>query len=184
MTEPLFNPVGGYASYVVPAAFVLILQQTLLMGSSMLGGVTFEAGGIQARRRRGRAIAVAGQALAHLCLAMPGVALYLIILPRVYGFSTLGRPLDLFLLATPFLLSVSLLGQFVGSWFTRRENAASFSLRPACRCSSWSGCLGRSKPSQASCARRARSFQAPQPSTGSCASIRWAPACSRSGTIG
>ena len=27
--EPLFNPTGGYASYVVPAAFVLILQQTL-----------------------------------------------------------------------------------------------------------------------------------------------------------
>ena len=26
-------------------------------------------------------------------------------------------------MATPFLLSVSLLGQFVGSWFTRRENA-------------------------------------------------------------
>ena len=31
LTEPL-NPTGGYASYVVPAAFVLILQQTLLMG--------------------------------------------------------------------------------------------------------------------------------------------------------
>ena len=123
LTEPLFNPTGGYASYVVPAAFVLILQQTLLMGSSMLGGVTFEAGGIEARRRRGRARAVAGQALAHLCLAMPAAALYLIVLPRVYGFSTLGHPLDLFLLAVPFLLSVSLLGQFVGSWFTRRENA-------------------------------------------------------------
>jgi ABC-2 type transport system permease protein len=123
LSEPLFNPTGGYASYVVPAAFVLILQQTLLMGSSMLGGVTFETGGIEARRRRGRARAVFGQALAHLCLAMPGAALYLIILPRVYGFSTLGHPLDLFLLAAPFLLSVSLLGQFVGSWFTRRENA-------------------------------------------------------------
>ncbi|MGO9475685.1 MAG: ABC transporter permease [Rhodomicrobium sp.] len=94
LTEPLFNPTGGYASYVVPAAFVLILQQTLLMGSSMVGGITFEAGGIQARRRRGGAKAVAGQALAHLCLAMPGVALYLIILPRVYGFSTLGHLLD------------------------------------------------------------------------------------------
>ena len=68
-------------------------------------------------------MAVAGQALAHLCLAMPGVALYLIVLPRVYGFSTLGHLLDLFLLAVPFLLAVSLLGQFVGSWFTRRENA-------------------------------------------------------------
>jgi len=123
LTEPLFNPTGGYASYVVPAAFMLILQQTLLMGTAMLGGVTFEAGGIEARRRRGGAMAVAGQALAHLCLAMPGVALYLIVLPRVYGFSTLGHVLDLFLLAVPFLLSVSLLGQFVGSWFTRRENA-------------------------------------------------------------
>ena len=123
VTEPLFNPTGGYASYVVPAAFVLILQQTLLMGSAMLGGITFEAGGLRARRLRGSIHAIAGHALAHLCLAMPGLALYLIILPRVYGFSTLGHLLDLFLLAVPFILSVSLLGQFVGSWFTRRESA-------------------------------------------------------------
>jgi ABC-2 type transport system permease protein len=123
LTEPLFNPTGGYASYVVPAAFVLILQQTLLMGSAMMGGITFEAGGIEGRRRRGRAKAVAGQALAHLCLAMPGLALYLIVLPRVYGFSTLGHLLDLFLLSVPFVLSVSFLGQFVGSWFRRRETA-------------------------------------------------------------
>ena len=31
LLQPIFNPVGGYASYVVPAAFVLILQQTLLI---------------------------------------------------------------------------------------------------------------------------------------------------------
>ncbi|MGA7323232.1 MAG: ABC transporter permease [Rhodomicrobium sp.] len=123
LTEPLFNPTGGYASYVVPAAFVLILQQTLLMGSSMLGGIAFQRGGVRARRLRGSAQDVAGQALAHLCLAIPGLALYLIILPRVYGFSTLGHLLDLFLLAVPFVLSVSLLGQFVGAWFTRPEAA-------------------------------------------------------------
>ena len=52
---PLFNPTGGYASYVVPAAFVLILQQTLLMGSAMLSGVAFESGGWTARRARGGA---------------------------------------------------------------------------------------------------------------------------------
>ena len=123
LTEPLFNPTGGYASYTVPAAFILILQQTLLMGSATLGGVAYERGGPQARRRRGSARAVAGQALAHLCLAMPGLALYLIVLPRVYGFSTLGHLGDLFLMAVPFVLSVSLLGQFVGEWFTRRESA-------------------------------------------------------------
>jgi len=123
VSEPLFNPTGGYASYVVPAAFVLILQQTLLMGSATLGGVAFEEGGVAARRRRGGARAIVGQSLAHLCLAMPGIALYMIILPRVYGFSTLGRPLDILLMAIPFVLSVSFLAQFVGEWFKRRETA-------------------------------------------------------------
>jgi ABC-2 type transport system permease protein len=31
LLQPIFNPVGGYASYIVPAAFVLILQQMLLI---------------------------------------------------------------------------------------------------------------------------------------------------------
>ena len=34
---PLFNPQGGYATYILPAAFVLILQQTLLIGVGLLG---------------------------------------------------------------------------------------------------------------------------------------------------
>src|SRR5882757_1921607 len=34
---PLFNPQGGYATYVLPAAFVLLLQQILLMGVGLLG---------------------------------------------------------------------------------------------------------------------------------------------------
>ncbi len=123
LTEPLFNPTGGYASYVVPAAFILILQQTLLMGAASLGGIAFERGGRAARRVRGSVGAMFGQALAHLCLAAPGLALYLIILPRVYGFSTLGNPFELLLMAIPFVLAVSFLAQFVASGFKRRETA-------------------------------------------------------------
>jgi ABC-2 type transport system permease protein len=123
LSQPLFNPTGGYASYVVPAAFVLILQQTLFLGSATLGGVAYEEGGSQGRRQRAGARAIIGQALAHLCLAMPGMALYLIVLPRVYGFSTLGSLLDLFLMVIPFALSVSFLGQFISLWFMRRETA-------------------------------------------------------------
>ncbi|WP_374307109.1 ABC transporter permease [Methylocella sp.] len=123
VSQPLFNPTGGYASYVVPAAFVLILQQTLLMGVASLGGLAFERAGSDGRSRRGGARAILGQGLAHLCLATPGVALYLIVLPRVYGFSTLGKPLDLLLFSAPFLLAVSFLAQFAGQWFRRRESA-------------------------------------------------------------
>ena len=70
---PLFNPTGGYASYVVPAAFVLILQQTLLIGAAMLGGVAFESGGSMAQRRAaGRAVLGAG--FAHLTHLSSGAA--------------------------------------------------------------------------------------------------------------
>ena len=123
LSQPLFNPTGGYASYVVPAAFILILQQTLLLGVASLGGATYALGGPANRRLRFGPRAVFGQGLAHLCLALPGLALYLIVLPRVYGFSTLGRLEDLILMAVPFVLSVSFLAQFVSAWFTRRETA-------------------------------------------------------------
>ncbi len=123
LSQPLFNPTGGYASYVVPAAFVLILQQTLLLGVASLGGAAFELNGQPSRRIRSGPRAVFGQALAHLCFALPGLALYLIVLPRVYGFSTLGRLEDLILMAVPFVLSVSFLAQFVSAWFRRRETA-------------------------------------------------------------
>jgi ABC-2 type transport system permease protein len=123
LNQPLFNPTGGYASYIVPAAFVLILQQTLLMGSATLGGVAFEQGGRGARRRRGAVAAVIGQGLAHLLLALPGCALYLVVLPRIYGFSYSGRVLDLMVVVIPFILAVSFLGQLLGMAFRRRETA-------------------------------------------------------------
>jgi ABC-2 type transport system permease protein len=115
LNQPLFNPTGGYASYIVPAAFMLILQQTLFMGVATLGA---------ARRHHGSAATVVGRGLAHLLLALPGAILFLVVLPRIYGFSATTAHLgDLLALLLPFMLSVSFLGQFVSSWFRHRETA-------------------------------------------------------------
>jgi ABC-2 type transport system permease protein len=116
LLQPIFNPVGGYASYVVPAAFVLILQQTLLIGAAMLTGTALAKGG-------GAFTGVLGRGIAHLTIYLPALALYLIVLPRIYGFSTLGHLPQLFALAAVFLLATSFMGQAVGAWFTRPENA-------------------------------------------------------------
>jgi ABC-2 type transport system permease protein len=117
LLQPIFNPVGGYASYIVPAAFLLILQQTLLIGSAMLtrGAIAEQAGGTVA--------GVLGRGVAHLTIYLPALALYLIVLPRVYGFSTLGSLGQSFALASLFLLATSFLGQAIGAWFTKPENA-------------------------------------------------------------
>jgi ABC-2 type transport system permease protein len=116
LLQPIFNPVGGYASYVVPAAFILILQQTLLIGAAMLTGSAVNEDG-------GAFAGVLGRGVAHLTIYLPALALYLIVLPRVYGFSTLGQLTELFALATAFLLATSFLGQAIGAWFTKPENA-------------------------------------------------------------
>jgi ABC-2 type transport system permease protein len=116
LLQPIFNPVGGYASYVVPAAFMLILQQTLLIGAAMLTGTALASAG-------GAFAGVLGRGVAHLTIYLPALALYLIVLPRIYGFSTLGHPPQIFALATVFLLATSFMGQAIGAWFTRPENA-------------------------------------------------------------
>jgi len=116
LLQPIFNPVGGYASYVVPAAFVLILQQTLLIGVAGLTVMTLSQAGGGAFSR------VLGRGIAHLTMYLAPLALYFIVLPRVYGFSALGSPLQLFALASAFILATSFMGQAVGVWFTRAEN--------------------------------------------------------------
>ena len=115
LLQPIFNPVGGYASYVVPAAFVLILQQTLLLGAAMLTSAAL------AQASGGALATVLGRGVAHLTIYLPAMALYFIVLPRVYGFSTLGNLLQLFALASVFILATSFMAQAVGAWFKRPE---------------------------------------------------------------
>jgi ABC-2 type transport system permease protein len=115
LLQPIFNPVGGYGSYVVPAAFVLILQQLLLVGASLLTVVAL------AQPIGGAFATVLGRGVAHLTVYLPALALYCIVLPRVYGFSTLGQPLQLFALALLFVLATSFMGQAAGAWFKHPE---------------------------------------------------------------
>ena len=115
LLQPIFNPVGGYASYIVPAAFVLILQQTLLIGAAALSGLAV------AQAAGSAFTSVLGRGIAHLTILLPSLALYLLVLPRIYGFSTLGNPLQLFAVASAFVFATSFMAQAVGAWFTRPE---------------------------------------------------------------
>ncbi|HSR78378.1 MAG TPA: ABC transporter permease [Xanthobacteraceae bacterium] len=117
LLQPIFNPVGGYASYVVPAAFILILQQTLLMGAAMVTGAAL------ARPAAGPLRTVLGRGIAHLTMYLPALPLYLVVLPRVYGFSALGHTLELMTFAAPFILATSFMAQAAGAWFRYRETA-------------------------------------------------------------
>ena len=115
LLQPIFNPVGGYASYIVPAAFLLILQQTLLVGAALLTSIALTRPG------GGALTGVLGRGIAHLTIYLPALVLYVIVLPHIFGFSTLGDPLQLLALGSVFLLATSFMAQAAGAWFKRPE---------------------------------------------------------------
>lgn len=56
LTQALYNPSQGYGSYVVPAVALLILQQTLLMGTALIIGTWVEQHSAYIRTNLGASI--------------------------------------------------------------------------------------------------------------------------------
>lgn len=97
---PLFNPQGGYASYVLPAAFVLILQQTLLMGIGIL----------HAGRRPETGINAIATPVAYVLLYCFWIAATQLVVAHLYAIPNIGSPWHLFLVSVPFLMAVTAMG--------------------------------------------------------------------------
>ncbi len=109
----LFNPQGGYATYILPAAFVLLLQQTLLIGVSLLG--TYPNAWEQGVRDRkiGAFDRVIGRLLAYLMVQTLTFSFYLIVVPYLYGIPRLGSIAPMAAVAFPFIMAVSGLGMLI-----------------------------------------------------------------------
>ena len=118
-TIPLFNPQEGYATYVLPAAFVLILQQTLLIGVGLLGTLPGAAGvwRDESGEAAGPLATVCGKLAAYVALEAVLVPLYIIVLPWVYGVPRLGGLLPLLLFSVPFVLATGALGLVIAASF-------------------------------------------------------------------
>jgi ABC-2 type transport system permease protein len=124
ITTPLFNPSEGYASYVVPAILVLVLQQTLLIGIGMVGGTSRENGASPFGAATFSAFTVIfGKAAAYFSLYAVHAVYYFFVVFGLYGFPQRGTPVTVMLFLLPFLLSVILLGLTLESLFIRRETA-------------------------------------------------------------
>ncbi|GHA49380.1 ABC transporter permease [Photobacterium aphoticum] len=124
--QPVFNPTMGYVNYVVPAVFVLILHQTLLIAVALLGG------GQNASRLAGeqgywlqqpvwRLMSV--RAVIFALMYVPLVMYYFGFSFEYYQISRLAAIPDLLFVTVPFLLAVIFLGMVLGQLIPRRELA-------------------------------------------------------------
>ncbi len=117
--KPTFNARMGYVDYVVPAVFVLILQQTLAIASGVLGGTQ--------KGQRGYWDQVSVIKLIGVrCLVLVSIY-YLLSLYyfgasyTMHGVSQLADPVNLLTLLLPFLLCSCAIGMVLGAIFPRRE---------------------------------------------------------------
>lgn len=123
-TTPLFNPGEGYADYVVPAIYLLILQQTLLIGIGMVGGASRENPRPPAEGPRpGAPAAILGRATAYLGLYGVHSLYYFGVMFGLFGFPQRGAAAAAMLFLLPFFLAAALLGISIEGCFRQRERA-------------------------------------------------------------
>jgi ABC-2 type transport system permease protein len=116
----MFNPQGGFASFLVPAILILIIHQTLLLGVCMLGGTP--RGGNPRRPRRGVLPVVLGKSLAYLLLYAAVCLWALAVVPRLFSLPQAGRPEDVLAFMLPFLLACIFFSMTLSGFIASRES--------------------------------------------------------------
>ena len=123
---PMFNSQNGFSTFLLPAVLMLLLQQTLVLGITMMAGTERE------RRRRknlrlteeyGSPIDVlTGKGLAYFifyCL----ISFYVLcIVPKLFGFNQLWNFFDLAMFVIPFLLASVFFAISLSTFVNDRES--------------------------------------------------------------
>lgn len=124
---PIFNPSGGYGSFILPAVLVLILQQTLVLGIGLSAGTAREENRFGqlipvSRHYHGVLRIVMGKALCYLMVyAVMGTWL-LIGVPRLFHFPQLAQWQPLLIIMIPYVLACIFFGMSVSCMVKYREN--------------------------------------------------------------
>lgn len=117
--KPTFNARMGYVDYVVPAVFVLILQQTMLIASGMMVGTQKHGIGYWSHISSFKLIALRSVVLIPIYYLLS--MYYFGASFSLHGVNTLAHASELLTLLLPFLLSSCFIGIWLGSITPRRE---------------------------------------------------------------
>lgn len=123
----LGNTGMGLASAVLPAIFILVLQQSMLLGICMLHG------GSRERRLHNRGVdpleipagvgaSIIGKSLCYWMIYIIPTIYTLLLAPKFFDFPQVGDPRSILAMALPFLLASSFMGQAMKVFANDRES--------------------------------------------------------------
>ena len=123
----LYNPTGGYGSFLIPAVLVLILHQTLLFGICMLAGTARDEDKVLYRvlgkgRVAGVLRLILGRAAAYFTIYYALAAILLGLLPRLFDIPHIGDIEDILRFIVPYILACIFFSMTVSVFIRNRES--------------------------------------------------------------
>ena len=122
----LFNEGAGFASFLLPAILMLIIQQTLFLGIGIIAGTSRGENKfhvlVNSTVHRGRTIRVViGKSICYLLMYGAWSFFILGVIPRAFNLPHIGLPLDIIKFMIPYLLAVVFFSMTVSVFLPHRE---------------------------------------------------------------
>ena len=123
----LFNTQNGFASFLVPAILILVIQQTLVLGIGMLGGTAREKNRFHtlvpvSKHFNGTLRIVFGKSLAYLVLYILVCGWTLVVVPKLFGLPQLASPFTLTMFILPYLFACIFFAITLSGFMVSRES--------------------------------------------------------------
>lgn len=123
----IFNPAGGYGSFLLPAVLVLIIQQTLLLGIGLSAGTARESNRYNElvpvkRHNNGMFCIVFGKSLCYFAIYLLVTVWITLAIPRIFNFIQLAPARELIGILLPYVLASIFFGMTLSCIVRYREN--------------------------------------------------------------
>ncbi len=123
----IFNATGGYGNALIPAVLILLIQQTLLLGIGLSAGTAREKNANRElvpvnERYAGVFRIVLGKALCYFMLYAVMGSYLLLVVPKLFGFTSLVTAETVFGLLIPFTLACIFFSMTLSCLVRYREN--------------------------------------------------------------
>lgn len=124
----IFNPATGFASFLIPAVLILLLQQTLVLGVGLSAGTARERNSYAEllpinRHYHGLVRIVLGKGSAYLLVYLWNIFYCLFLVPKFFSLPQIGASWDIWLIALPFLIATITFAMTCSLLIRQRETA-------------------------------------------------------------
>ncbi|MGB7843249.1 MAG: ABC transporter permease [Salinimicrobium sp.] len=131
VSQSLFNPASGYATYLIPTVTALVLQLVILMSIGILGGSRREKNKVKSHfprllHRGGTIPVLLGKASIYSLIFAVILPLQVGIIYSIFSIPVRSSVAILYLFSLPYFFSAVFMGIVFSSFFKKREDAIVF----------------------------------------------------------